>query len=172
MRTLHECQTEVFRRSEERIRARRRAARALLVCLPLILCITAFSLFVLPDLAALPGEPSSKNDSAAPPPAVCRIDISEADQVTSVTDQARIRAIADTLAALNGAPGAEPPGGSESAGAEGLTITLFAEDGPQAVYRLTDDTLTNITTGSAMALTREQSAALSALLAPEAADNP
>ena len=44
--------------------------------------------------------------------------------------------------------------------------------GPQAVYRLTDDTLTNITTGSAMALTREQSAALSALLAPEAADNP
>ena len=66
----------------------------------------------------------------------------------------------------------EPSGGSESAGAESLTITLFAEDGPQAVYRLTDDTLTNITTGSAMALTREQSAALSALLAPEAADNP
>ena len=27
MRTLHECQAEVFRRSEERIRARRRAAR-------------------------------------------------------------------------------------------------------------------------------------------------
>ena len=84
----------------------------------------------------------------------------------------RVCAIADTLAALNDALGVEPSGGSESAGAEGLTITLFAEDGPQAVYRLTDDTLTNITTGSAMALTREQSAALSALLAPEAADNP
>ncbi len=39
-------------------------------------------------------------------------------------------------------------------------------------HGLADDTLTNITTGSAMALTREQSAALSALLAPEAADNP
>ena len=172
MRTLHECQTEVFRRSEERIRARRRAARALRVCLPLILCITAFSLFVLPGLPSSPDGAPPKNNAASPPPAVCRIDVSGAGQVTSITDEGRICAIADTLAALNGTPGAEPSDGSESAGAEGLTITLFAEDGPQAVYRLTNDTLTNITTGSAMALTREQSAALSALLAPEAADNP
>lgn len=172
MRSLQECQAEVFRRSEKRIRTRRRAIRAVMVCVPLVLCLTAFSLLVLPGPADTSDGSGAKNNAASPPPAVCRIDVSGAGQVTSITDEGRVRAIADTLAALNGTLGVEPSGGSESAGAEGRIITLFAEDGPQTVYCLTDDTLTNITTGSAVALTREQSAALSALLAPEAADNP
>ena len=168
MRTLHECQAEVFRRSEERIRARRRAARALLVCLPLILCITAFSLFVLPDLAALPGEPGSKNDSAAPPPAVCRIDISEADQVTSVTDQARNRAIIDALTELNVSPDA-PPGGSDIPEASGgCTIVLVSEDSSQTAYLLTRQSLTNRDTGHTVNLTQTQAAELTALLGLDA----
>lgn len=168
MRTLHECQAEVFRRSEERIRARRRAARALLVCLPLILCITAFSLFVLPDLAALPGEPGLKNDSAAPPPAVCRIDISEADQVTSVTDQARIRAITDALTELNVSPDA-PSGGSDIPEASGgCTIVLVSEDSSQTAYLLTRQSLTNRDTGHTVNLTQTQAAELTALLGLDA----
>lgn len=168
MRTLHECQAEVFRRSEERIRARRRAARALLVCLPLILCITAFSLFVLPDLAALPGEPGSKNDSAAPPPAVCRIDISEADQVTSVTNQARIRAIIDALTELNVSPDA-PSGDSDIPEASGgCTIVLVSEDSSQTAYLLTRQSLTNRDTGHTVNLTQTQAAELTALLGLDA----
>ena len=172
MRSLQECQAEVFRRSEKRIRARRRASRAVMVCVPLVLCITAFSLLVLPGPADTSDGSGAKNDAASPPPAICRIDVTELGQVTSITDEERICAITDALAALNNSPGAELPDGSDSAGAEGRTITLFAPNGPQTVYRLTDDTLTNVTTGSAMALTREQSAALSALLAPVAAANP
>ena len=160
MRSLQECQAEVFRRSKKRIRTRRRAIRAVMVCVPLVLCLTVFGLLVRPGLPSSPDEAPPKNNAASPPPAVCRIDVSGAGQVTSITDEGRVCAIADTLSALNGTSGAEPSGG------------LTAADGPQAVYRLTDDTLTNITTGSVMALTREQSAALSALLAPEAADNP
>lgn len=168
MRTLHECQAEVFRRSEERIRARRRATRALLVCLPLILCITAFSLFVLPDLAALPGEPGSKNDSAAPPPAVCRIDISGAGQVTSVTDQARIRAITDALTELNVSPDA-PSGGSDIPEASGgCTIVLVSEDSSQTAYLLTRQSLTNRDTGHTVNLTQTQAAELTALLGLDA----
>jgi hypothetical protein len=168
MRTLHECQAEVFRRSEERIRARRRAARALLVCLPLILCITAFSLFVLPDLAALPGEPGSKNDSASPPPAVCRIDISEADQVTSVTDQARIRAITNALTELNVSPDA-PSGVSDIPEASGgCTIVLVSEDSSQTAYLLTRQSLTNRDTGHTVNLTQTQAAELTALLGLDA----
>lgn len=168
MRTLHECQAEVFRRSEERIRARRRAARALLVCLPLILCITAFGLFVLPDLAALPGEPGSKNDSAAPPPAVCRIDISGAGQVTSVTDQARIRAITDALTELNVSPDA-PSGGSDIPEASGgCTIVLVSEDSSQTAYLLTRQSLTNRDTGHTVNLTQTQAAELTALLGLDA----
>lgn len=168
MRTLHECQAEVFRRSEERIRARRRAARALLVCLPLILCITAFSLFVLPDLAALPGEPGSKNDSAAPPPAVCRIDVSGAGQVTSVTDQARIRAITDALTELNVSPDA-PPGDSDIPEVSGgCTIVLVSEDSSQTAYLLTRQSLTNRDTGHTVNLTQTQAAELTALLGLDA----
>lgn len=44
MRSLQECQAEVFRRSEKRIRTRRRAIRAVMVCVPLVLCLTAFGL--------------------------------------------------------------------------------------------------------------------------------
>lgn len=168
MRTLHECQAEVFRRSEERIRAHRRAARALLVCLPLILCITAFSLFVLSDPAALPGEPGPKNDSAAPPPAVCRIDISEADQITSVTDQARIRAITNALTELNVSPDA-PSGGSDIPEASGgCTIVLVSEDSSQTAYLLTRQSLTNRDTGHTVNLTQTQAAELTALLGLDA----
>ena len=172
MRSLQECHAEVFRRSEKRIRTRRRAIRTVMVCVPLVLCITAFSLLVLPGPAGPPDGAGAKNGAASPPPAVCRIDVTGPGQITSITDKERIRAITDTLAALNNSPGAELSDGSDSAGAEGHTITLFTPDGPQAVYRLTDDTLTNAATGDAMALTREQSAALFALLDPEAAANP
>lgn len=168
MRTLRECQAEVFRRSEERIRARRRAARALLVCLPLVLCIAAFSLFVLPGLAALPGEPGSKNDSASPPPVVCRIDVTASGQTTSVTDQARIRAITDALAALSGSPD-DPSGGSdipETSG--GCTIALLTEDGSQTAYLLTHQTLTCRNTGRTVKLTQAQAAELTALLGLDA----
>lgn len=168
MRTLHECQAEVFRRSEERIRARRRAARALLVCLPLILCITAFGLFVLPDLAALPGEPGSKNDSAAPPPAVCRIDVSGAGQVTSVTDQARIRAITDALTELNVSPDALSGGSDIPEASGGCTIVLVSEDSSQTAYLLTRQSLTNRDTGHTVNLTQTQAAELTALLGLDA----
>ncbi len=54
MRSLQECQAEVFRRSEKRIRTRRRAIRAVMVCVPLVLCLTAFSLLVRPGLPSSP----------------------------------------------------------------------------------------------------------------------
>ena len=55
MRELHECQAEVFRRSEERIKERKqRRNHLIMACLPLVLCITLFSAFFLPGM--LPGE--------------------------------------------------------------------------------------------------------------------
>ncbi len=168
MRTLHECQAEVFRRSEERIRARRRAARALLVCLPLVLCLTAFSLLVRPGLPSSPDGAPPKNNAASPPPAVCRIDVSGAGQVTSVTDQARIRAITDALTELNVSPDA-PSGGSDIPEASGgCTIVLVSEDSSQTAYLLTRQSLTNRDTGHTVNLTQTQAAELTALLGLDA----
>lgn len=70
MRSLQECQAEVFRRSEKRIRTRRRAIRAVMVCVPLVLCLTAFSLLVRPGLPSSPDGAPPKNNAASPPPAV------------------------------------------------------------------------------------------------------
>ena len=63
MRELHECQAEVFRRSEKRIKERKqRRKRILMVCIPLVLCIPLCAAFFLkgPNRTA-PGAPVGTN---------------------------------------------------------------------------------------------------------------
>ena len=58
MRDLNECQAEVFRRSQQRIYARKqRAKRILLTCIPLVVCVSAIPLFVLSGLRAMESAP-------------------------------------------------------------------------------------------------------------------
>lgn len=54
MRELNECTAEVFRRSEKRIKERRRTRnRVLICCIPLCLIITIWSVTILPGIAPL-----------------------------------------------------------------------------------------------------------------------
>ena len=63
MRELHECQAEVFRRSEKRIKERRaRRNHILMVCIPLILCVTIFGGLFLPNLDDFKGAPESSDE--------------------------------------------------------------------------------------------------------------
>lgn len=51
MRDLNECQAEVFRRSEKRIKERKqRRNHMLMVCVPLVLCITIAGVYYLPHM--------------------------------------------------------------------------------------------------------------------------
>ena len=62
MREINECTAEVFRRSEKRIKERKRNRnRVLMCCIPFLICIIVFSATILP--AMLPA--SKSNDSAA-----------------------------------------------------------------------------------------------------------
>lgn len=62
MRNLNECQAEVFRRSEKRIKERKqRRKHILMACIPLVLCITMFSAFILPAMM-----PAGSSDKFAP----------------------------------------------------------------------------------------------------------
>ncbi len=62
MREINECTAEVFRRSEKRIKERKRNRnRILAFCVPLCLIVTVWSIMILP--AMLPA--SESNDSAA-----------------------------------------------------------------------------------------------------------
>ena len=62
MREINECTAEVFRRSEKRIKERKRNRnRILALCIPLCLIVTVWSVMILP--AMLPA--SKSNDNAA-----------------------------------------------------------------------------------------------------------
>ena len=63
MRELHECQAEVFRRSEKRIKERKkRRNHMLMACIPLVLCLTIFGAFLFPQLDDLKQAPESSNE--------------------------------------------------------------------------------------------------------------
>lgn len=65
MRDLTECQAEVFRRSEKRIKARKqRRKRILMTCIPLVLCAGIWSAVFLPGM--LSGNAGELGDPAAP----------------------------------------------------------------------------------------------------------
>ena len=62
MRNLNECQAEVFRRSEKRIKERRvRRNHILMACIPLVLCLTIFGAFLFPQMDDLKQAPESSN---------------------------------------------------------------------------------------------------------------
>ncbi len=62
MRDLQECQAEVFRRSEKRIKERKkRRNHILMLCIPLVLCLTTIGGFFLSG-----GGPGKSADCAAP----------------------------------------------------------------------------------------------------------
>ena len=63
MRNLNECQAEVFRRSEKRIKERKqRRNHLIMACLPLVLCITILGAFLFPQLDGLKQAPESSNE--------------------------------------------------------------------------------------------------------------
>ena len=63
MRELHECQAEVFRRSEKRIKERKQRRNHMLMgCIPLVLCLTIFGAFLFPQLDDLKQAPESSNE--------------------------------------------------------------------------------------------------------------
>lgn len=63
MRNLNECQAEVFRRSEKRIKERKaRRNHILMTCIPLVLCLTIFGAFLFPQIDGLKQVPESSNE--------------------------------------------------------------------------------------------------------------
>ena len=63
MRELHECQAEVFRRSEKRIKERKqRRNHMFMACIPLVLCLTIFGAFLFPQMDDFKQAPESSNE--------------------------------------------------------------------------------------------------------------
>ena len=63
MRELNECKAEVFRRSDNRIKKRRRSVnRVLTFCIPLCLVLTIFSVVMIPGMLPV-GTDNAENES-------------------------------------------------------------------------------------------------------------
>ena len=185
MRELHECQAEVFRRSEKRIKERKqRRRRILMTCIPLVLCLTIFGTFLFPQLnnnmQAPEGMPESETQAAMGQDenqsmtcSIVEIKVSGNGVSIRYTDVADLLLISDQLNTY-GTRAPETSGTTNEDGSDrsenaddvvggvadsvnaAYTITLITHEGEKTEYQLIGNTLFNQTTNQAYTLTYEQ----------------
>ena len=185
MRELHECQAEVFRRSEKRIKERKqRRNHILMACIPLVLCITLLGAFLFPG--ATPEDPSfngaaggglteEKFESLSCP--IAKITITGGNFSQTYREVEDLLLISDQLYSY-GSRGNETNGTTDdSIASEGedrkehaddiygnitdhsnvaYTITLVTHEGVKTEYRLAGKTLENLTTKQTYHLSQTQ----------------
>ena len=193
MRELHECQAEVFRRSEKRIKERKqRRRRILMTCIPLVLCLTIFGTFLFPQLnnnmQAPEGMPDSETQAAMGQDenqsmtcSIVEIKVSGNGVSIRYTDVADLLLISDQLNTY-GTRAPETSGTTNEDGSDrsenaddvvggvadsanaAYTITLVTHEGEKTEYQLIGNTLLNQTTNQAYTLTYEQAKELREIL--------
>lgn len=193
MRELNECTAEVFRRSEKRIRERRRnRACVLAVCIPVCLVVAVWSAVVFPPVilaeknserVGVPGMAENAEGSLVRPYTAVEIQgggLFPEEHDGKVTDAAAaaemFRAVdslfADADNSVQDFSGNVPSDENTADRVQtestdiwrGYTITFTAEDGSQAVYRLRGNTLVKVSTGETVFLSDAQAAGLLAVL--------
>ena len=194
MRELNECTAEVFRRSEKRIKERaRNRNRILALCIPVCLIVTVWSVMISPALIPVSetsdhAPADGQMNGNAPGSLACpytAVEIQPAglfpeEHYGKVTDKEAVaemfRAIhllfADAagngLNSIENLPATEDTANQNLTGSAGkwkvCTITFTTEDGSQAVYHLSEDTLVNVSTNERVFLSAAQAAGLMAVL--------
>lgn len=184
----------MFRRGEQRIKERRRKrSRVLALCIPVCLIAAVWSIMTLPNMT-LEGQLIDKAHAAgemvdsAPECLACPYTALEIQDdglfpaeldgtVTDPVDVAEIFSAVDSLFAETGSngqgaidnlPAAEDNGNRDPVDAaneaKGYTIIFTAEDGSQAVYRLSGNIFVNVSTDETIFLGNSQLAGLLAVL--------
>lgn len=182
MRSFEERKAEVFRRSENRIKERRKArSRALAVCIPLCLIITVWSVTVLPAMLPV----NNKNSGAAAERAENTSDAIYYSKNEYVRIETKNSTAEDQTAILKKDPEEiaeayrlvqsmlngneqndnhrtedheqqQTAGGNANKAASAYKITFTATDGDQTCYMLNDHVLIDIGTNKETVLTEEQ----------------
>jgi len=178
MRDLHECQAEVFRRSEKKIKARKR--HIAMVCMSLVLCITLLTPFLWPkEKAANPGGNETamggvqENIGESLICSIAKITVTGTNASKTFTDPSEVLPIWDLLSSCK-TKAPQASGGEikapESAGRNTETtgpkyaITLVMHDGERCEYRLTGNILENLTADQTHTLSQKEVQELYALL--------
>ena len=182
MRNLNECQAEVFRRSEKRIKERKQRRKHLIMaCLPLVLCITILGAFLFPggtpgfNGTAGGGLTEEKFESLSCP--IAKITVTGGNFSQTYREVEDLLLISDQLYSY-GSRGDETNGTTDDGVAsEGddrgesaddiygnitdnsnvaYTITLVTHEGVKTEYRLAGKTLKNLTTKQTYDLSQTQ----------------
>lgn len=183
MREINECTAEVFRRSEKRIKERRRNRnRILTLCIPLCLMVTVWSVIILSAMlpvnnkSMLVGESIDVMDGAdGSSVAFVQVEIGTgaAAQPTILKDDAnevaQIYDILQSIFAVAGEGDEESEDHEESDGNEitdfmqttntavsGYKVIFTAGDGVNTVFLITRDQLINESTNRKVTLTEDQ----------------
>ena len=139
MRDLNECQAEVFRRSEEKIKARKRTRnRILAVCVPLCLLLSLKTVTQVPEI--------NTGDTAAQQTEIKESNILIPDNAkVEIQVQMSTASLEDDCNYL-----------ADSSRSLGYFITLTDSQGIKTVYHLTENLLTNTETKETLTLTDEE----------------
>lgn len=184
MREINECTAEVFRRSEKRIKERRKKRnRILALVIPLCLIVTVFSATVLPEMMPLIRTKSDAaemvGDSSGSGSPFCSYTAVEIQNIGlsperygKVTDKVAVTNLFNSIHSLFADVDGKVPNGSESFEAvesdenygqpeassksKGYTIIFTTDDGSQSVYNLSENTLLNVNTNETAVLSDAQ----------------
>lgn len=173
MRDLNECQAEVFRRSEQRIKARKRnRTRIMAVCIPLILVVSLWSVGHFPEtgmddsMEVATGIIVDQSNSIVVDCSM--VEIRDTEQYyEKITDSAVVFKVNCTMSDFfTGLSEASVPDGesaeddfshiSDTTRSLGYSITLTDSEGIRTVYRLTGNLLTNTEINVTITLTDDQ----------------
>lgn len=189
MRDLIECQAEVFRRSEKRIKARRQRRKHIAIaCVPLVLCVILATPLLWPkEKTAAPGGNETamggvqENIGESLICSIAKITVTGTNASKAFTAPADVLPIWDLLASCK-TKAPQASGGEtkapESAGRNTetadpkyaitagpqYTITLVMHDGEKCEYRLTGNILENLTADQTHTLSQKEVQELYALL--------
>ncbi len=183
MREIDECKAEVFRRSEKRIKERKKKRNHILsLCIPLCLVVTVWSVMIMPammpkkavkNVAEVVIEDCTTSNSYVCPYTEVMIRNADSSNVgsQSVTDKVKVARIFETISALNesadGGLTADEDAADQNESTKNLTgyiITFVTEDGSEKVYALDNNELFNVDENTRIILTDSQLEELSALL--------
>ena len=184
MREINECTAEVFRRSEKRIKERKRNRnRMLMCCIPFLICITVFSAAILTAMMSVGNKKNATEDNMEIPDgndnmgsiscSFMQVEIQdigafpehyelvtdklEVDQMYSLIMDAFEETVSEEVPDADGDYSTEDGSASKTSA---YIFTFTTVDGAEATYSLSGNKLIANETGETVYLSADQLAAL------------
>lgn len=160
MRNFEERKAEIFRRSEERIiEKRKKRSRIISICIPLLIFLGAYSIFILP--AMMPAGESADSshqeiaDSIVFPETIEFFD-SDGNLICTYTQAEKIGQICNIADSVINENLTEKESDDEAAAEDSYSLTFVYNTGNTITYTISGNTLFNTATQEYYTLTAEQ----------------